>query len=161
VHIQGPHINGTVKTHAGGHGGGGDAVLASTGLGNDPAFPHALREQSLTHDVVGLVGTRVVEVFAFDVELSPPELVAEIVQAGEGRRTARVTCHQTHILVPEGGISLRCRKGRLQLGDGLVQNFRDKRTAKGPVISLVSRWKLKEFLVHAGPLLLRHVWLSW
>src|SRR5437867_372738 len=100
-----------------------------------------------------------VEVFAFDVELRPPKLLAEILQVSEGRRTAGVAGHHTHILIPKGGISLRCREGRLQLSDGLVQNFWDKGAAKGPIIALVSRCKLKEFSVHTAcrPLLLRNV----
>src|SRR5919197_2151605 len=102
-----------------------------------------------------------VQVFAFDVELGPPKLLAEIVQAGDWRRTTGIACPQTDILVPKGRVSLRCSEGRLQFVNSLVQNFRDKRTAKGPVVSRASRRKLKEFLVHAGPLLLRHAWPSY
>src|SRR5438128_2295047 len=98
-----------------------------------------------------------IEVFAFHIDLGAAELLAEVVQRGERRGTTGVARHQGHILVPKGYISLRGSKGRGELVDGLVQNFRNKGSTEGAIIALTSRRELKEFLVHAvrGPSLVR------
>jgi hypothetical protein len=63
---------------------GGNTVLASAGLGDDPALAHPLREQRLAKGVVDLVGASVGEILALQeypdrrVRKDPPyvELVA-------------------------------------------------------------------------------------
>ena len=52
-------------------GGGGDAVLARAGLGDDARLAHALGEQRLADDVVDLVRAGVREVFALGEEPQP------------------------------------------------------------------------------------------
>ena len=50
-------------------GGGGDAVLAGAGLGDDPRLAHADGEQDLADAVVDLVRAGVVQVLALEVDL--------------------------------------------------------------------------------------------
>jgi len=67
-HIHFTHINGAVKTKFGGHGGCCHAMLTRSGFGNDPFFAHAFGEQALAHHIVCLMGTRMIQVFAFDID---------------------------------------------------------------------------------------------
>src|SRR5262249_17053069 len=90
-----------------------------------------------------------IQILAFHIDLGATELLPQVVQMGERRRTAGIARHQGHILVPKGCIGLRGGKGRGEFGDGLVQNFWNKGPTKGAVIPLTSRCELKEFLVHA------------
>ena len=64
-------------------GGGGDAVLTGTGLGDEPVLAHPLGQQGLPEHVVDLVRSGVVEVLAFEEE-AHTELFAEAVALGEG-----------------------------------------------------------------------------
>ena len=41
------HVDHALEAEERGRGGGGDAVLASTGLGDEPGLAHPLREQRL------------------------------------------------------------------------------------------------------------------
>ncbi len=57
-----------------GRGGGGDTVLTSAGLGDDPGLPHPLGEKRLAEHVVDLVAAGVVEVLTLEQHLRDPEL---------------------------------------------------------------------------------------
>ena len=46
-HVLGAHVDDALEAEERAHGGGGDAVLAGPGLGDDPRLPHPLREQRL------------------------------------------------------------------------------------------------------------------
>ncbi len=75
------------------HGGGGDAVLASTGLGDDARLAHTLGQQNLAHGIVDLVRTGVVQVFAFEINFRTTEFLGETFSAkysGVGRPTNSV-----------------------------------------------------------------------
>mgnify|MGYP002260697557 CR=1 FL=1 len=61
-----------------GDGGGGHAVHAGAGLGDDAFFTHAPRQQDLADAVVNLVGAGVVQRFALEVDLGA---AAELGQA--------------------------------------------------------------------------------
>ncbi len=89
-HVHLAHVNGAAKAETRGHGGRGHAMLAGAGLGDDARFAHALDEQSLAHDVVGLVGAGVVQVFALDVDLR----AAEMARSGSRRRSGAWAVHE-------------------------------------------------------------------
>ena len=123
------HINGAVKTEFGGHGGRGHAVLAGAGLGDHPFFAHPFDQQALAHDIVGLVGAGVVEVFAFDVDLGPAEMAGQIFGKGQRRGPAGVGGHELQVLLPEGRIILASREFCFQFLKGLMEHLRDVRPA--------------------------------
>ena len=60
------HVDDALEAEQRAGGGGGDAVLAGAGLGDDPRLAHALGEQRLAERVVELVRAGVVEVLALE-----------------------------------------------------------------------------------------------
>jgi len=81
-----------------------------------------LYQQPLTHDIVGLVSTSVVQVFALDIDFCPAEMAGEVGGKGQGRGPAGIFGHQV----------LVC-----QFIKGGNQNFRQERAAKTAVITAV------------------------
>src|SRR4029079_11016738 len=57
--IDGGHVNNALQDTHGADGGGGDAVLACAGFGDDSRFAHATREQDLADGVINFVGASV------------------------------------------------------------------------------------------------------
>ena len=78
------HVDDAREAEQGAGRGGGDAVLAGAGLGDDPGLAQAPGEQRLAEGVVDLVGAGVGEVLALEVE---PD--AGIRQAAGSRRPRR------------------------------------------------------------------------
>ena len=70
-----------------------------------------MRFASRPHDVIGLMGSGMVEIFTLDVNLCPAESLTEVLQVGYGRGASRVTGHERHVLFPEGWIRLGGGKG--------------------------------------------------
>ena len=79
-------------------------MLPGTGLGDNPGLAQALSQQTLTHDIVYLVGPGVVEVIALYIDLRATQLAAEILKIGNRRRTTRIVLQQSHIVLPEFGV---------------------------------------------------------
>ena len=95
------HVDGAGKAETGGHGGGGHAMLAGAGLGDHPFFAHPFDQQSLAHDVIGLVGAGVVEILAFDVDLGATQMTGQVFRIGQRRGPAGIVAHEIDILLPE------------------------------------------------------------
>ena len=66
----------------------GDAVLARAGLGDDALLAHAFGEQCLPDGVVDFVRARVVEVFAFEVNLRAAAVVGQVFREVKQARAA-------------------------------------------------------------------------
>ena len=64
------HVDDASQAEARADGGGGDAVLAGAGLGDDARLAHAPGEQDLADAVVDLVRAGVVELVALEVDLA-------------------------------------------------------------------------------------------
>ena len=60
------HVDDALEAEQRRGGGGGDAVLAGAGLGDDPGLAHPLGQQRLAEHVVDLVRAGVVEVLALE-----------------------------------------------------------------------------------------------
>ncbi len=78
-----------------------DPVLAGTGLGDQGALAHPLRQQRLADRVVDLVGTGVVEVLALEQDPGPAELVGEPVGARDRGGAADDLAQQARVLREE------------------------------------------------------------
>ena len=63
------HIDDAGQTEARRDRGGGDAVLAGAGLGDDARLAHAAGEQDLAEAIVDLVRAGVVQLVALEVDL--------------------------------------------------------------------------------------------
>ena len=66
AHVFAAHVDGALEVEQRAGGGGGHAVLAGAGLGDDAGLAHALGEEGLPEDVVDLVGAGVAEVLALE-----------------------------------------------------------------------------------------------
>ena len=89
-------------------GGGGDAVLAGAGLGDDARLAHPARQQQLPDAVVDLVRARVTEVLALEVDADVAfglarHLGREARREPQRRRAADVVGEQAVQLLREGG----------------------------------------------------------
>jgi hypothetical protein len=69
-HIGFPHINRTRHLHEGTHRSRGYSMLSGTGFGNDAGFAHSLGNEHLPYGIVDFVGTGMVKVFAFKINLT-------------------------------------------------------------------------------------------
>ncbi|GAA3067995.1 hypothetical protein GCM10020000_60450 [Streptomyces olivoverticillatus] len=110
------HVDGAFEAEEGAGGGGGDAVLARAGLGDDAGLAHALGEQRLAQHVVDLVGAGVVEVLALEEDAGAARVFGEAPHLGQGAGAPGVVDHQVAQLGGEGGVRLRL----LVLGGDLV-----------------------------------------
>jgi hypothetical protein len=75
--IHRAHIDDAFEAEHGADGGGGDAVLAGAGFGDDAGLAHAPREQNLADGVVDFVRAGVEEVFALKINFRAAELARE------------------------------------------------------------------------------------
>ena len=88
AHVLFAHVDDAFHAEERADGGGGDAVLAGAGLGDDALLAHALREQPLAEAVVDLVRAGVEQVFALEVDLRAAEVLGEALGEVEGRGAA-------------------------------------------------------------------------
>ena len=73
--IERAHVDHAFEAMPGSDGGGGHAVLAGPGLGDDPLLAHAPCQQCLADGVVDLVGAGMVEILALQIDLRPAQLL--------------------------------------------------------------------------------------
>ena len=88
------HVDHALQAEQRGRGGGGDAVLAGAGLGDDPGLAHPLGQQRLAEHVVDLVRAGVVEVLALEEAPGRRPPRREPRHLGEQRRPAGVVAQQ-------------------------------------------------------------------
>ena len=72
------HKNDALHTHQGGGGCGGDPVLSGARFGDQSRFPHLFCKERLSEDVVDLVRTCMVEVFAFEINFCTAQIVRHL-----------------------------------------------------------------------------------
>ena len=82
-HVCCPHIDFAFHSEQRSGGRCRHAVLASASLRNDALFAHAFRQQNLAQDIVDLVGARVVEVLALDIDLCAAEILCHFLRIVE------------------------------------------------------------------------------
>ena len=117
------HVDDAFKPVARAEGGGGDAVLAGAGLGDDALLAHAAGEQDLAEHVVHLVGAGVVELLALEVDLRAAEVLGQALGEIERARTTDVMGHHGAHLGVEGRVGLGVRVGLLEIEHERHQRF--------------------------------------
>ena len=71
LHVDPPHVNGTVKSEPGAHRGGGHPVLPGTSFCDNALLTQPPCHERLTDCVIDLVGPGVKEILPFEVHLCP------------------------------------------------------------------------------------------
>ena len=142
------HVDDARQVQQGTGGGRRDAVLAGTGLGDDPGLPETAGQERLPKGVVDLVGAGVGEVLPLQVEAErrdrlpapvgqPRRLVAdgrgEPVRSVDRRRAAGEPLEQLAQLRPEDRIVADRVVGGFELLEGGHQRFGDVPTAEVPL----------------------------
>ena len=92
IHL--PHENHALHPHERRDRRGRHTVLARTGLCDEAGLAHLLREQRLAEAVVDLVGARVVQVLALQVDLCAAEVLRHLLRIVEAARAARILVEQ-------------------------------------------------------------------
>ena len=114
---------GNVEQRAG--RGGGHAMLAGAGLGDDARLAHALGQQHLAQHVVDLVRAGVVQLVALEVDLGAAQLLGQALGEIERAGPAGIVLQQIVEFVLERRIGLGRVVGLLQLEDQRHQRFGD------------------------------------
>ena len=64
-------------------------------------LPIRLTKQPLPHDVIGLMGTGMVQVFPLDVDPGSAQMVGEVFSKGQRSGTTGIITHQVDVLLPK------------------------------------------------------------
>ena len=97
LHIGLAHIYDALHIHQCADGGGGDAVLSRSCLGDDAVLAHAARQQNLADGVVDFVRAGVVQVFPFQINPATV-LLRQAFGLIQRRRTPYVVAQQLVVL---------------------------------------------------------------
>ena len=131
AHILLAHVDHAFQPEEGRGGGGGHAVHSRPGLGDDPLFPHALRQKGLPQDVVDLVGPGVVQVLPLEVHLRSSERFGDAGSEIQGGGPAHVVPQQMGHFFSEGQVLPAREKGFLQFAKGGKKDFRNMLSPEG------------------------------
>src|SRR5271166_1160612 len=107
AHVFGTHVDDAFESEESADGGGGDAVLAGSGFGDDAVLAHAAREKGLSDAVVDLVGSSVEQVFAFQIDTRAAELLREALGEEEGSGASGVFVEEALEFGMEGFVFAR------------------------------------------------------
>src|SRR4051812_32359670 len=124
------HVDDAVEREAGAERRGRDAVLARTGLGDDPPLAHASGDEDLAEHVVHLVGAGVVQLVALEVDLRAAEMLGQALGEVERARSADVMGQVGGHLGLEGRVGLGLAVGLLELEDQRHQRLGDETAAE-------------------------------
>ena len=75
--IHRAHVDDAFHAEHRGDGGGGHAVLARAGFGDDAGLAHAPGEEDLAHRVIELVRAGVVQILALEINFRAAEFLGE------------------------------------------------------------------------------------
>jgi hypothetical protein len=123
--VGGTHEHGAGQVHQGAGRGGGDAMLAGAGLGDDARLAHALGQQDLAQHGVDLVRAGVVQLVALDVYFRAvaaarrqrSEVLRQALGVPQRRGPPDIMRQQPSPLRHEGRVALRLVIGALDLQD--------------------------------------------
>gem|GEM_PF-2562505 len=125
VDVGGAHVDHALHAEARGHGGGGHAVHAGAGLGDDALLAHAPRQEDLADAVVDLVRAGVVQLFALEVDLRAAAMLGQAFGEIQRGRATDVVALEVGELLGELGVLLGLLVFGGQLVDQRHQGFGD------------------------------------
>src|SRR5690606_23222749 len=117
------HVDDAFQAQARRHGGGGHAVLAGAGLGDDPGPAHAAGQQRLADGVVDLVRAGVVQVLALEQDARAAVLAAEPLGEVDRARAADVVAEVGVQRLDEAGVGAGGVVGGRELAQRLDQGL--------------------------------------
>ena len=94
LRILDAHENHAFHVHQCSGSGGGNTVLSGAGFGDQTGLSHLLGQQCLAKDVVDLVGTGVVQVFPFQIDLRTAQIPGHFLCVVQPARAARIIIQQ-------------------------------------------------------------------
>ncbi len=103
--VLGAHEDVALKAEERRRRGGGHAVLAGAGLGDEAFLAHAHRQQALAHGVVDLVRAGVGQVLALQVHACPAPGLGQARGKVQQRGPAGVLAHEVREVPAEGGVA--------------------------------------------------------
>ena len=116
-----------------------NTVLTCTCFGNDFLLAHAFSKQDLTKGIVNLVGTCVVKILTFKVNLRPTNMVGQTFGVVKRRFTAHIVFKEVIQFRLETWIFLGFTIGFVQFNNGCHQRFWNELTTKFSVKSFCIR----------------------
>ncbi len=125
IDVGGAHVDHALHAEAGGHGGGGHAVHAGAGLGDDALLAHTPGQQDLADAVVDLVRAGVVEVFALEEDLRAAAVLGQALGEVQRAGAADVVALEVGQFFGEFGVLLGLFVFGGQLVDQRHQGFGD------------------------------------
>ena len=120
-----PHEHHAFHAHQGSGGGGGYAVLTGAGLGNEAGLAHLLGKQCLTENIVDLMCTGMVQVFALEINFCTAKVLGHFLSVVQAAGTACVFVEQLGQFTVELRVVFVVVVGFFQLNDGIHQRFGD------------------------------------
>ena len=128
--VGGAHVDGAGQAEQRAHRGGGDAMLAGAGLGDDARLAHAPGQQDLAHAVVRLVAAGVVQLVALEVDFRAAELPGQPLGEPQRAGPADIVLQIRVQFGLERRIGVRREIGLLDLQDQRHQRLGDETAAE-------------------------------
>ena len=129
LHVDFAHVDDAFETEAGAGRGGGHAMLAGTGLGDDALLAHPPRQQDLAHHVVDLVGAGMVQFVALEVDLGAAQVLGKALGKIQRARAAHIVFEEGVEFGLEGLVGLGVLVGLFKLENERHQGFGDETAA--------------------------------
>ena len=123
------HVDDAGQAELRAQGGGGDAMHAGAGLGDDARLAHAPRQHDLAEHIVHLVRAGVIELLALEIDLGAAAMLREPLGEIERRRPADIGREMAVHLGLELRIGLGLGVGALQIEDQRHQRLGDEAAA--------------------------------
>ena len=101
LHVHFAHIDDARQAEARRHCGGGHAMLAGAGLGDDAGLAHAAGQQDLAQAIVDLVRAGVIEVFALEIDFRAAQMRGQPLGEIERAFAADIMGQQARSVRPE------------------------------------------------------------
>ncbi len=133
--VDGAHVDDALEAEHGGDGGGGDAVLAGAGFGDDAGFAHAAGEEDLAEGVIDFVGAGMEEVFAFEVDAGAAQVAGEAFGQVEGGGAAAEFAEVVVEFLLEGGVVVGLEVFGFEFLQGVHEGFRHEPAAVGSEVA--------------------------
>ena len=127
--VDGAHVYDARQSEFGAKRGGGNAVHAGAGLGDDARLAHAQSQHDLAEHIVHFMRAGVIKFFALEVDLRAAAVLGKALRKIKRRWPADIVRKMAVHLLLEGGVGLGLRIGLLKFENKRHQGLGDKAAA--------------------------------